>query len=155
MYSNDFTVMKIMFTNFFLFLGNHLSYFTVSLKMVYSGGLCMAQLVRCLPLASVMIGVLGSSPTQGFLLSGEPASPSLSAAFCLFSLSLSFSVPNQSINQSINQPILKKWFVLNTRVCSLAFLLFAHLFLLGGFIFLFVSKPEEAFVYCRNFTLYL
>ena len=35
----------------------------------------MAQGVKCLPLAQVMIpGVLGSNPALGSLLSGEPAS---------------------------------------------------------------------------------
>ena len=56
---------------------------------MFTSGAWVAQLVKRLSSAQDMIGVLGSSPMSGSLLSGESASPSPSAPACLRSLNLS------------------------------------------------------------------
>ena len=53
----------------------------------YSGGTWVAQLVKHLPLAQVMIPGLGSSPLSGSLLSGESAFPSAPPPACALALS--------------------------------------------------------------------
>ena len=57
----------------------------------------MAQWVQRLPLAQVMIRVLGWSPTSGSVLIGESASPSTSAAPPAHTLFLSLSLTHSLV----------------------------------------------------------